>query len=181
MKKDEAPPAPELSHEVAIADIGRNGRDVHLEANAETRARIALRLRTPSVERLQGDLHAEATRDEVIVTGRIAADLIRECVASLEPMPEHVEEDFEIRFLREAPETASDEDDWMAPEVLESDRIDLGEILVQQLALAMDPFPRKPGAASLAEQYGGSGNVSPFAGLSEALKSGGQKKSDDNQ
>lgn len=172
-------PAPEFSSIVAIADIGRAGRAMHLSASEAAREKIAKRLKTPSVDRLEGDLHVSATRDDVTVSGRLVADLTRECVASLELTPEHVEETFELRLLRAAPDAEPEDGDWDAPEVLEGGDIDVGEILVQQLALAMDPFPRKPGAASLADSFGKVGIISPFAGLAEALKDEAGEKSDE--
>ena len=43
----------------------------------------------------------------------------------------------------------ADADD--APEPIEGGIIDLGEAVAQQLALALDPYPRAPGAAILPE------------------------------
>jgi hypothetical protein len=62
------------------------------------------------------------------------------------------------------------------PEIHTGDHFDLGEFLVQQLSLAMDPFPRKPGAESLVETYGRGADISPFAALREKIE-----KSDENQ
>ncbi len=55
------------------------------------------------------------------------------------------------------------------PDVLEGDKIDLGAYVVEDLSLAIDPFPRKPGAAFEAPDTGA--EISPFAVLAK-LKGG---------
>ncbi len=170
-------PAPEFSYEVDVDDVGRAGKKFQLSANEGEREKIAARLKTPSVENLEGEMKVTASKTMVRITGDIKANLTRECVASLEPMAETVAETFEIQFTRIPPEVEeADEEDLDAPEYLEGPILDLGELLVQQLSLAMDPFPRKEGAESLAKAYAPAENVSPFA----ALK-GRVGKSDDNQ
>ncbi len=170
-------PLPEFSYEIDVDDVGRAGKKFHLRANGTERAKIAKRLKTPSVEKLEGEIRVTASKTTVRITGDILADLTRECVASLEHMPETVAESFEIDFTRIPPENDDvEEEDLDAPEFLEGETLDLGELLVQQLSLSMEPFPRKQGAKSLAEAYAPKENASPFAGLKQALG-----KSDDNQ
>ncbi|PQA86099.1 YceD family protein [Hyphococcus luteus] len=170
------PNTPEFTHEIELGEVGKHGKTFRLSANEEERARIAARLDAPSVEKLDGEMCISATKSAIRVEGKIDAELTRECVASLEPMQERVSEDFEIDFLREPPEEMSEEEDLEAPEVHEGSRLDLGELLVQQLSLAMDPFPRKEGVESLAEAYAPPEKLSPFAGLKSILG-----KDDDNQ
>ncbi|MCK5747014.1 MAG: DUF177 domain-containing protein [Oricola sp.] len=167
---------PEFSYEIELGEVGRQGKVFRLAAGEDERRRVAERLGAPSVEKLEGELRVSATKTAIRVEGSIDADLTRECVASLEPMQERVAEDFEIDFLREAPEPEEGEEGWETPEVHEGDRLDLGELLVQHLSLAMDPFPRKEGAESLAETYAPKETISPFAGLKDVLG-----KDDDNQ
>lgn len=161
---------PEWAFVVDLASLPRGGRDLSLEADEETRARIARRLQIPAVNRLASTLRVSASLGEIQVTGQVRAELVRECVASLEEITETVDEVFEIEFLRQPPDLpeAPDEDDedWLnAPEVHEDPTIDAAELVIQQLSLAMDPFPRKPGARSLAEEYGREEEPSPFAEL----------------
>lgn len=176
----------EFSHEVDLTSLSRGEKRVRLTASKEECAKIAARLGVIAVDELNGELTLKATKVEITIRGHMRARLIRECVASLEEMDEEISEDFDVTFLRQADEhafsseDASDDASWdgeeVPPEIHEGDHFDLGEFLVQQLALAMDPFPRKPGAVSLAEAYGGGGKVSPFSGLREKLE-----KRDENQ
>lgn len=179
-------PEPEFSHVVDLTSSPRGEKTIRLSANEGERAKIAKRLGVPAVEKLEGEAALTASKAEITVSGAFTATLIRECVASLEEMREEIGEDFEAVFLRLADEDAvssaggGDDEIWdgeeVPPEVHEGDSFDAGEFLVQQLALAMDPFPRKPEAKSLADEYGSGGNLSPFAELGEKLK-----KSDENQ
>ena len=171
----EKKPEPEFSYEIELGDLGKTGKVFRLSATEEQRARVAARLGTPSVEKLEGEMRVTSTKTAIRIEGSIDAALTRECVASLEPMQEEVSETFEIDFLRTPPDDA-DGEDWDAPDVHEGDSLDLGELLVQQLSLAMDPFPRKEGAKSLAEAYAPKENISPFAALQGVIG-----KDDDNQ
>ncbi len=171
---------PEFSVETDLAALGKAGKLFRLATDDDQRRKIAERLGVIAVEKLEGEIRLTATRSDIHAAGIVKASLRRECVASLEPMTENIDEKFEISFIRQAPtetEGANEEsEDWMLAEVHEGDVFDVGELLVQQLSLAMAPFPRKPGAASLAEQYGQSGSVSPFGDLQAVLEKGQKKQ-----
>lgn len=172
---DPQSPAPEFSIEVDLDALPRGGETFHLLADADERAAIAKRLGALAVDRLEGDVRVVATPAAIVVEGRIDATLRRECIASLEAFEETVDEPFEIEFVRTAPSQESD-DAWNAPEVHEGRFFDVGELIVQQLSLAMNPFPRKPDAPSLADEYGRAPESAPFSALA-----GKFKKSDENQ
>ena len=53
--------------------------------------------------------------------------------------------------------------------MLVDDKVDLGAYVVEDLSLAIDPFPRKPGVAFEAPEQ--TGELSPFAVLAK-LKGG---------
>ena len=175
---------PEFSHSVDLLAGPVKGKKFHLAADEETCAKVASRLGIPAVKNLEGDLALHVSRTEINVKGVLKATLIRECVASLEEMTETIDEEFDTMFLRQGGDSArfkeTDEESWdgeeVPPEIHDADSFDLGEFLVQQLALAMEAFPRKPGAASLTDSYGGADNVSPFAILREKVE-----KPDENQ
>lgn len=82
--------------------------------------------------------------------GRAEARLTQTCVVSLEPLEKVVSEPVE-RFLAPANRLAEaqallDPDLDEAPEPL-GGPVDLGEIAAETVALAIDPYPRAPGAA----------------------------------
>ena len=165
-------PPPEFSMEVDLGEIGKGEKNFRLSAGEEERRKIAVRLKIPAVDMFEGDIRLRATKSDIFVAGHVRAQLTRECVASLELMREDVAEPFEIHFIRQADDEidAAEEADIDAPELHDGETIDIGELLVQQLALAMDPFPRIEGASSLSEAHGGEGDISPFAALRGAFK-----------
>lgn len=171
--------APEYSVEVDLPSLGRAGKFFKLAANEDECSKIAARLGVIKIAKLEGEMRLSATKTDIKASGVVNASLIRECVSSLEPMPEQIDENFQISFSRQPPSQtdAADEEseDLLLPEYHEGEMFDVGELLVQQLSLAMTPFPRKPGAPSLAEQYGRSGPVSPFSDL-QAMLEKDQKK-----
>lgn len=162
-----------FSRIIRATEVPVSGFNVELEADTETRNQIAQRLGIPVVKSFKGDLEVERTADGFDLRGRMTAVLERQCVSSLEFFEEAVEENFEIAFSRyeeeyEHPEGEIEIDDT-APEPLTEEGVDLGEILVQQLSLAMSQHPRKPDAASLALEFGKSNKISPFADLDEKI------------
>lgn len=166
---------PEFSYPVTVDSLPRGGKHFVLTANEDERKAVSHRLGVPSIAMLEGKVHVRATHIKILIKGRVDAALTRECVASLQEMEEVIGEDFEIEFLRHAPVPADNdaEEDWLnAPDVHAGPVIDLGEQLIQQLSLAMEPFPRLPNASSLADQFGTQETRSPFAeALAKAVKS----------
>jgi len=145
MSKKE-PPAPEFSR---VIEIDKLGTTHVLEPNATECAAICKRLGLESLESFTAKITMSRIRaGEVLrVAGHISAKLAQPCVVTLEPVPEAINEEFEL-LLSEAVSAADfdpDSDDFESPEPLEGTTLDLGEIAVQYLALALDPYPRKPG------------------------------------
>jgi uncharacterized metal-binding protein YceD (DUF177 family) len=99
---------------------------------------------------------------------------VQACVVTLEPVRAQLSEDFTVAFgaVRPAAEgeviIGLDEED--PAEELTDGRIDLGEVVAQQLAVALDPYPRAPGAddrfaQSDQEESAAKGGNTPFAAL----------------
>ncbi len=138
---------PELSRPVPLERIG-DGMTVTVEADAAECAAIATRLMVPSVESLRCDWTLSAPVNGIVVaTGALLARLHQECVVSLETFPAVVGERFTVTFVpRGEEDEAADDPD--APDELPYDgaSLDLGEASVEQVALLLEPYPRKPGA-----------------------------------
>ena len=86
----------------------------------------------------------------IAVTGRIQAELAQPCVVSLEPVPQSIDEEFEVEFVPEAQvehdlELSLEDADPCDP--IEDGVIDVGEVVSQQLALMLEPYPRASGVA----------------------------------
>jgi uncharacterized metal-binding protein YceD (DUF177 family) len=105
-----------------------------------------------------------------IVRLDLTAAAQRICVASLEPMTEHIRETIEIHFDRHFADAAEDEiDDERLREPWPENGLDLAAMLIDHLALSLSPHPRKEGASSLVETFGGQTLSSPFDKLRELV------------
>ena len=165
---------PELHRPVAAARIGTAPVSFDVVADAAEREAIARRLGIVELRSLgchfelrRGD---DQARGEVSATGVLQASVVQDCVATLEAFEAPVGETFRIHFVHEGTET-----DELDPETDDEvpyggESLDLGEAAVEQLALALDPYPRKPGA--VVPQASAAGVISPFAALARRPRGG---------
>jgi len=155
---------------VRTGEIGR-GVKRRLEADAPARARIARALDLQALDRLEAEVSLAPTAEGYEARGTLHAELTQTCGVTLEPLPADLRTDFAVRFVEageaepaepahEVVVTLEDED---PPDVIEGGVVDLGAYVVEHLALALDPFPRKPGAVFEAPAQ--EAEPSPFAAL----------------
>ncbi|GGD86051.1 metal-binding protein [Aureimonas endophytica] len=172
----------EVSFDFQAARLPQDGLPLSFTASEAQRAAVARRFDLVSVESLGAELVATRwQRDGVTVEGRLTADVVQTDVVTLEPLPEHVEEEVRLfyvpehsRLARPAAEEGEEVEVDLADEVPESfkgDRVDLGEALVQILGLALDPYPRAPDA-TFEERREGEAEPSPFAVLARLRDEG---------
>jgi uncharacterized metal-binding protein YceD (DUF177 family) len=137
----------EFPRPLSLDRIGPHGLDMTVEATAAECAALAERMKLPSVSALTCVfLLIRESRDAVAARGHLRAVVTQTCVVSLEDFEATVEEVFQIRFV-----PAGEETDDIDPEAddeipYEGNSIDLGEAAAEQLGLALDPYPRMPGA-----------------------------------
>jgi uncharacterized metal-binding protein YceD (DUF177 family) len=166
---------------VSVSKIGDTGYAVDVGAKAADLPKIAAYLDLVSLQGLGAHIVLTRWRGKgVIVTGHFKADVTQACVVTLEPVQAHVEGDFERRFLPDAPdkdarEVRVDPEGEDPPESLGRE-IDLGEILVEELSLGLDPYPRKSGVAFEGEQDTVVKADNPFAVLSKLQGKGAKKR-----
>jgi uncharacterized metal-binding protein YceD (DUF177 family) len=138
---------PELSRPFAIDRMGEATR-VTVEATFAEREAVARRLGIVAVTQLTCRFHLRRWEGATVqADGALQARVTQTCVVSNEDFDTEIAEDFDIRFVPEGME--SDDIDLDAPDEIPyaGATIDLGEATTEQLALALDPFPKKPGAA----------------------------------
>jgi uncharacterized metal-binding protein YceD (DUF177 family) len=164
--------APEFSRLVPLARIPEAGREETLRASPAECAALARRFVIEAVARLEANL---LLRPEpgggVMVTGRLLADVVQACVVSLEPVAQTVDEAVTLRLLPPG-EDPSDDPEGPDEIPIEGDAIDLGEAMAEQLALALDPYPRAPGAALPGGDEAQGEPRGPFAGLASLRRPG---------
>ncbi len=137
-----------------------------LEPDAAARARIVNALDLASLDVFTAEMELTPTAAGWRLSGRVRASLAQTCGITLEPLPLEIDAPF-VLTLAEATEEDSGEIvialDDESPDLIENGQIDLGHYAVEQLALRLDPFPRKPGAEFV--QPPEPGEISPFAVL----------------
>ena len=166
---------PEFSRTFRLDELGGAPRAVSITAEDGERAASAARFGLIGIDRLEA--HAELVRDGDVVTatGRLEAAVTQACVASGEPVPARIAEDFALRFVPARGEPSAEEVELEESELdeieYEGSAIDLGEAVAQTMALALDPFPRAAGADQKLREAGvlGEEDAGPFAAL-KALK-----------
>jgi hypothetical protein len=172
--RDNTPDMP-WSVPIAADDIAEGGQRFALAADHEVRSKIAKMAGLRALSQLEADF--EVTRqgaEGLRVIGKVSAVVGQNCVVTLEPLDNPVEEDIDLLFLpqpagmevtaqRERGYGAADSksDD---PEPLVGGVVDLGALATEFLILGIDPYPRKPDAVfeapiDLAPEAG------PFAAL----------------
>ena len=146
--------APEFDRSVSLAEIPGGGLALDLTASDAECAALARRYGVLGVS----DLAVKArlrplTHGRYRLKGRVQARVRQTCVVTLEPTESDVGEDFDVTFQADAVSGRTEEVEVDAlgddpPEPVQDGRIPVGETAAQYLALAIDPFPRAPGAVA---------------------------------
>lgn len=169
--------AAEYTFPVDIVQLPSKGRVYELTADADERAAVAARLELLELPRLQATITIVPAAGGIItIAGALEADVVQQCVVSLAPVQSTIAEEFQLAFTRTPEEEADEEELEISPhddppDILRGDEIDLAELVVEQLALFLDPYPRAPGAVFQNPLKGdpeaGKATVSPFAALAK--------------
>lgn len=174
-----------FSYKVKVGHISANPVTVKLEADERERTGLARLWKVQSVQRLESELQiARWKKDGVRIRGRVEADIVQACVVTLEPVESTIVEDVDRIFvpegsrlarlvLDERGEMVLDPEGDDVPDAFSGDTIDAGEAVCEAVALAIDPYPRKPGVefsghveSTAAEDQ----KPSPFAALKDWKK-----------
>jgi uncharacterized metal-binding protein YceD (DUF177 family) len=146
----------EFSRFVEADSVGTHRMERRISANPEERAALAKRFDLIGIDRLEAVFSLKRAGGGVIhVSGELEAAVTQSCVVTLAPVPAKIAEAFSADFADEDRRRTEDPDlDFAAddpPEPIRNGHLDLGELAAEQLALALDPYPRAPGAAIPAE------------------------------
>lgn len=138
---------PELHRPVAIDHIGPAELDITVEATAAECAALARRMAVPSILSLTCNFRIERdSATTLLAHGHLLAHVVQICVVSLEEFAATAEERFSVRFVPQGEESDDDDPEAIDEITYEGGTLDLGEAAAEQLGLALDPYPRAPGA-----------------------------------
>lgn len=166
--------------------IAAAGTSFEKNATADELKSLAAQYAIPAVERVAARYTIKPTSDgRYRAKGRFSVTFVQACVVSLDPVETAVDELFEIEFRPKQQvdenDLGLDDDSALETEAFDRDRVPIGKVLTELIALAIPPFPRA-GDAQLENATVGDGDdaeeeLSPFAAL-EALKEklGGEEK-----
>jgi uncharacterized metal-binding protein YceD (DUF177 family) len=175
---------------IAVAQIPETGLHRDLEADQAVRNAVA------DVGGLREVLSAQASFDVMPnsggrfhVAGHVRARIGQTCVVTLEEIESDIDEPIDLVFAppEQIPQMAalvdeageSDEETPDPPEPIENGMIDLGRVATDAVYLALDPYPRKPGAVFEPVVEAADPEDHPFAALkalkAEPKKSGTRK------
>jgi len=173
-------PAPgEFSRPVDLERVAESEVVHDIAATPEERSALAERFGLLAIDRLEARirLRRHRGRAELRLKARIQAAITQACVLTLAPVPATVDEEFTILYgtaLTEA-DVEIDADGDTLWEPLPDGPLDLGELVAQEMVLALDPYPRAPGAVldpGLNPPEASEEKVNPFAALEKLRKPG---------
>ncbi len=142
---------PEFSRPVTVESLHAGWTMRTITAGPNERAALARRFGMVAVERLQAEVKLrQLTNILVLVEGRFQANVVQTCVITLEDIPVTIEDTFVLTYGSSLADKHRQVEVLIEaegpPDPLVEGIIDVGEAVAEHLALALDPFPRKPGA-----------------------------------
>lgn len=158
----------------AVSEIGESGLEVQREATPAECAAITADLEIVATRALAARYRIKPLPEgRFRLTGKLVADVEQACVVTLDPVPEHIEEEIEVEFWPKAQIAPPEEGEHEAlgpdePEPIEANRLAVGRVLYEVLASALDPYPRASGALLEGEEGKAApreSKANPFAAL----------------
>ncbi|MCW5700372.1 MAG: DUF177 domain-containing protein [Rhodospirillales bacterium] len=150
---------PAFSRPFQVALITEAGKSFRIAANADERKSLCERLSLPAIDELiaEGRLVKSAGGAHYRLEARLKARFTQTCVVSLSPVSntmdvavtrvfgtEVADEWADVAGLGAEVVLSEDGEDFVEP--IADGVIDVGDVIAEQLALELEPFPRAPGA-----------------------------------
>src|SRR5699024_3465658 len=98
-----------FGHRIPL-DRLRDGERIELVAGEDERKHVAERLGLRSLGRLDANVTLERDKERIRARGRVRAALEQSCVATGEPVAEHVDEPLDVVFVPEPDGERADEE-----------------------------------------------------------------------
>lgn len=171
---------PPWGRPLKLAEIAAGPVRVRLAPDAAARESVAASLGLEALPSFEAQILVRPWLDGVELDGRFTAVVAQICGVTLDPFETRLDGEIVLRAVpagspaapQPEAEEALDPDAPDPPDVLDADEIDLSGYAVEHLALAIDPFPRKPGAVFEAPAQ--PPESSPFAALARLKKGEGE-------
>ena len=151
------PPQKPIKSEIErIVDLDRTGpagTAVDLSPTDAERAALARRFGFVALPAFSARVTVDRrTGGLIAVEGRLRGRIVQNCILTLDPVTQELDETFRLLFKPDLDEDRDPESGEAlvsaqadAPEPLASPLLDVGEIVAEQLSLAAEPYPRRAG------------------------------------
>lgn len=167
---------PPFEHIYDLSDLSAGGAEIAIILNEPQRAKLAQWLEVERVEKFAATVTLrKLSMNRYRYEAELVCDLDQASVVSLVPVRAHVAESFSRELhvahrLRRNMDKGSEEvslasADDEAPEEIETSKYDLAGPLLEELSLALDPYPRAPDEVFSPPEVPSGPAESPFAVL----------------
>lgn len=173
-----------------VEKLGREPIHFTLEPDENQRADLAKRLNIVDVPFLKasGELVRQEKSSRIELNAKFEAEAVQACVLTLAPVLQKIEQSFTMCYTFNSADATLEDAEYVVdleeedlPELIENGEIDVVQAVAEQLALALDPYPRaedadKSDSAKYVQQSEETSEVEeqethrPFANLKELME-----------
>ncbi|ARO14537.1 hypothetical protein BVG79_01191 [Ketogulonicigenium robustum] len=140
-------------HIVRLPEVsGRKAHHFDIQPDYAARTAIAAALDINAIKKLrfEGTLTPKGRHDWHFA-GHLGATVVQDCVVTFAPVTTRIDQEVERNYLADYSEAASGEVEMPEDDTIEPlpQNLDLAEVMIEALSLALPLFPRAPGVAPL--------------------------------
>ena len=165
-----------------LSALSQGGDEIVLTAKDSERAALAEFAGVEEVKTFEARVTLKRPAPNRFLIGyALRADIVQACVVTLDPVPAQIAVEFErelkLAHTRQRRAVASEDFEVLesqddGPEDIESPNYDLAGPVLEEFILALDPYPRAPGAELELPQDQVPARDNPFAVLKNLKKQG---------
>jgi len=133
---------------IDLLNLSKAGRTFKLVATEKECRELESRLDVRTVNSVEAEYRVDPMggRSGLLAAGTITADIVQACIVSLEDVRENISEEFAVRLVNEA-HAENQRELEMDPEegdveYYSGEFIDMSDVLIQYVSLALNPYPR---------------------------------------
>jgi uncharacterized metal-binding protein YceD (DUF177 family) len=170
---------------INVERLGREPMSFDIQASETECTAMAKSLDILGLEdvKASGSLVRQSSNGQIVLTGRLQAEAVQACVVTLDPVEQSIDEEFTVFYTFDPKDLEVEDLDRVVgledpdpPELIVGGRIDLLAMLSEQIALALEPYPRRSDLPETAEEdldldqvKKEQGTHQPFANLKDLM------------
>lgn len=159
-----------------VSEVGEQGLEVRRDATHSQCVAVAAAMEIVACNQLGANYRiTPLPNGRFRVAGEVSAEVVQNCVVTLDPVVQRIVEPIDIEFRPKAQidSPADGEHEVFAPddpEPIENNRLAVGRIVYETIATALDPYPRATNAeleAAEGQAEPRDSKANPFAALAD--------------